>query len=196
MSETHGPSTTFAGDSNPNATKNTMWGFALVSFLIAPVAILTAILTYLVFSVGRISYKVLAGFTAIYGLVLLVTGLLPKSVEMYKDSWTSLLSILGAEGNDISGIVINMLLQQSLLSVLVGGIIGSSYAWWRYFRRATWVEMEFRLTPWQLYMKKKNIKNIKSDKNGPPDGRTLGVNDNGEKIVQSERESVAHTFVA
>lgn len=196
MSEAHGPSTTFAGDSNPNATKNTMWGFALVSFLIAPVVILTAIFTYLIFSLGKISYKVLAGFTALYGAVLLVTGLLPKSVDMYKESWVSLLSLIGAESSDIAGIVIQMLLQQSLLSVLLGGIVGSAYAWWRYFRRATWVEMEFRLTPWQVFMKRKNIKDIKADKNGPSDGRTLGINESGEKIVQSERESVAHTFVA
>lgn len=195
MSETHGPSTTFAGDSNPNATKNTMWGFALVAFLVAPVAVLTAIITYLIFSLGRISYKVIAGFTAIYGVILLVTGLLPKSVELYKESWASLLSIMGTESNEIASVIFKMLLEQSLLSVLIGGIIGSAYAWWRYFRRATWVEMEFRLTPWQLFIKHKNIKDIKSDKNGPSDGRTLGINDSGEKIVQSEKESGAHTFV-
>lgn len=195
MSETHGPSTTFAGDSNPNSTKNTMWGLALVSFLVAPVAILTAVLSYLVFSLGRISYRVIAGFTALYGVILLITGFLPKSVDMYKESWLSLLSIMGAESGEITGIIFHMLLNQAPLSVLIGGVIGSAYAWWRYFRRARWVEMDFRLTPWQLFMKHKNIKDIKSDKNGPSDGRTLGINDNGEKIVQSEKESVAHTFV-
>lgn len=195
MSETHGPSTTFAGDSNPNASKNTMWGASLIAFLIAPVAIVTAILTYLVFSVGKISYKVLLAGTAIYGAVLAVTGLLPKSIELYIASWTSLLSILGADSGDIAGIVGQMLLQQTLLSVLIGGALGSVYSWWRYFRRATWVEMEFRLTPWQWFMKKKHIKDIKNDKNGPADGRTLGINEKGEKIIQSEREAVAHTFV-
>lgn len=195
--ETEGPSTLFAGDSNPHAVRNTMWGFFVASFVLAPIAIITAFITYLMFSVGKISYKVLAGFVTVYALILAVTGSIPKAVNSYITSWSHLGEFLesGMDTSTLTPIIISILLGQAPISILAGGIVGTVYAWWRYFRRPSWVEMEFRLTPYQIFMKRKNIKDIKNDKNGPADGRTLGINNSGEKVVQREKEAAAHTFV-
>lgn len=195
--ETEGPSTLFAGDSNPHAARNTMWGFFVATFILAPVAVITAFITYLMFSVGKISYKVLAGFVAAYAFILLVTGSIPKAVNSYLSSWSHIGDFLesGMDTNTIAPVLFSMFLGQAPISILAGGIVGTVYSWWRYFRRPSWVEMKFRLTPYQIFMKRKNIKDIKADKNGPADGRTLGINDVGEKIVQREKEAAAHTFV-
>jgi hypothetical protein len=174
-----------------------MWGFFVATFLLAPVAVLTAFITYLMFSVGKISYKVLAAFIAVYSLVLLVTGSIPKAVHSYIASWTHVGDFLesGMDTSSIAPVIISILLAQAPISILAGGIVGTIYSWWRYFRRPSWVDMQFRLSPYEVFMKHKNIRDIKSDKNGPADGRTLGINERGAKIVQREKEASAHTFV-
>lgn len=195
--ETDGPSTLFAGDSNPHAARNTLWGFIMASFVLAPVAVLTAVITYLTFSIGKISYKVTASFVAIYAFLLVITGGLAASIRGYAASWSPLVDFLqsGMDTSMLTSIIMTILWKQAPLSILVGGVIGASYSWWRYFRRPSWVEMEFRLTPYQYFMKRKNISDIKNDKNGPNDGRTFGINELGEKIVQREKEAAAHTLV-
>lgn len=195
--ETDGPSTAFAGDSNPHAARNTMWGFFFAVFILAPVAVLTAFITYLMFSIGKISYKVLAGFVAMYAFILAISGSIPKAVNSYISSWSYVVDFLeaGMNTDTIAPLLFSIFLSQAPISILAGGVVGTVYSWWRYYRRPSWVQMEFRLTPYQLFMKHKNIKDIKGDKNGPADGRTLGINDNGEKIVQREKEAAAHTFV-
>lgn len=192
--ENEGPNTIFAGESNPNAARNTMWGFLLVVFIVAPIALITAFSVFLTFSLGRISHKVLAGFTALYAVILFATGHLISSFYAYTGSWGNLMENLEL-GMPTSAVILNLLWQQLPISILVGGIAGTIISAWRYFRRPSWVEIKFRLSPYQVFMKHKNIKDIRSNKNGPPDGRTLGINDLGEKIVQTEREASAHTFV-
>lgn len=195
--ENDSPSTLFAGESNPNAARNTMWGFVVAFFLLAPVAVFTAVVTYLTFSIGRISYKVTGAFVALYAAALLLTGGLHVALMSYVKSWTHLTEFLssGMDTSTLPPVITALLWEQAPISILVGGVIGAVYSWWRYFRKPSWVEMEFRLTPYQWFMKRKNINDIKADKNGPSDGRTLGINETGEKIVQREKEAAAHTFV-
>ena len=191
------PNTQFAGDSNPNSDASVAWGASLLFFLAFPLAVITALLTYAAFSWGRISYKVILAFVGIYAAILLITGNIVTSVEHYLHSWSGFIGLAnsGFDTSLIPGAIFTMLGEQFLFSFLLGGIIGSIYCWWRWIRRPSWQEVNFRLTPWEWYMKRKNIADIKANRNGPADGRTLGVNKKGEKIVQSERESVAHTFV-
>lgn len=191
------PNTQFAGESNPNADKNFAWGASVLFFLAFPLAVITALVTYAAFSWGRISYKVILGFVGAYALVLLLTGNIVTSVQNYLHSWSGFASLVasGFDSSKVPGAIFSMLGEQFLFSFLLGGIIGSIYCWWRWIRRPTWQEVNFRLTPYQWFMKRKNIADIKANRNGPADGRTLGVNAKGEKIVQSERESVAHTLV-
>lgn len=191
------PNTQFAGESNPNADKNFAWGASVLFFLAFPLAVITALVTYAAFSWGRISYKVILGFVGAYALALLLTGNIVTSVQNYLHSWSGFVSLAasGFDSSKVPGAIFSMLGEQFLFSFLLGGIIGSIYCWWRWIRRPTWQEVNFRLTPYQWFMKRKNIADIKANRNGPADGRTLGVNEKGEKIVQSERESVAHTLV-
>jgi type IV secretory pathway TraG/TraD family ATPase VirD4 len=191
------PNTQFAGDSSPNSDKNFAWGASVLFFLAFPLAVITALVTYAAFSWGRISYKVILAFVGAYALILLLTGNIVTSVQHYLNSWSGFVGLTssGFESSKIPGAIFSMLGEQFLFSFLLGGIIGSIYCWWRWIRRPTWQEVNFRLTPYQWFMKRKNIADIKANRNGPADGRTLGVNEKGEKIVQSERESVAHTLV-
>ena len=191
------PNTQFAGESNPNADANVAWGASVLFFLAFPLAVITALVTYAAFSWGRISYKVILGFVGAYALILLVTGNIVTSVQKYLHSWSGFVDLAssGFDSSKIPGAIFSMLAEQFLFSFLLGGVIGSIYCWWRWIRRPTWQEVNFRLTPYQWFMKRKNIADIKANRNGPVDGRTLGVNAKGEKIVQSEKESVAHTLV-
>jgi type IV secretory pathway TraG/TraD family ATPase VirD4 len=191
------PNTQFAGDSNPDSDRNFAWGASVLFFLAFPLAVITALVTYAAFSWGRISYKVILGFVGFYAAVLLLTGNIVTSVQNYLHSWSGFTNLVsnGFDTSKIPGAIFSMLGEQFLFSFLLGGIIGSIYCWWRWIRRPTWQEVNFRLTPYQWFMKRKNIADIKANRNGPADGRTLGVNKNGDKIVQTERESVAHTLV-
>lgn len=187
------PSTNFAGESGPNSSTNIAGGAIAIFFLLSPISILTAGLSFLLFSAARISYKVILGTVGLYALALILSGNLLNSFYSYLQSFLTILSIRDADG--IAPAIFMALWQQLPLSLLLGGMVGSIYCFWRWLRRPTWKEFDFRLTPWQWIQKRKNIRNIKTDRGGPGDGRTLGINALGEKIVQTESEAVAHTLV-
>lgn len=195
--DTHNPSTNFAGDSGPQSSANIAWGAGIIFFLLSPLTYVAAAAAYVSFAYGRISYKVILACVGLYTFILLVTGLLFSSATGYLTSFTHLKTIIdsGFATDTIAPSIFQMLLQQAPISILLGGVVGSIYCWINWIRRPSWKEFNFRLTPWQIWKKKKNIKDIKNDRNGPIDGRTLGINASGEKIVQTETESAAHTFV-
>lgn len=187
-------STTFAGDSNPQSAKNMAWGSFLIAAVLAPIAVLTAIVVYVLFSMVRISHKVIAAFVFIYGLALVVTGQITQSISLYIASFLDILKALGTDAN-MANVIIGALLMQAPLSLLVGGIIGVGYSTWRYIRRPVWVDTKFRLTPVQIMRKLKNTYDIRNDKNSPANGRTLGIGDTGDRIIQTDEESEAHTLL-
>lgn len=191
--QTNPTSTTFAGNSNPNTGRNIAWGAILASIVVAPVAALTALCVYFLFSFVRVSHKVLASFVVLYGLGLVVSGQIVNVSHLYLNSFVNILSALG--GEELTSVILQSLLMQTPISLLIGGLVGVCFSYWAYSRRPVWVETNFRKTPVQLYRKFKNTNNIKHDKKSPVGGRTLGVNDDGERIVQTHEESEAHTLV-
>lgn len=185
-------STTFAGDSNPNSQRNVAWGGIALFVLLAPVAVITALIIYFLFSVVRISHRVLGGFVLLYGLALVVTGQIKNVFDLYVQSFLQVLEGIGE--SDMTSLILFAIVQQAPFSLLVGGLLGFVVSWWRFKRRPVWVDTKFRKTPYQLFHQRKNIRDIKTDRNSPPQGRTLGINEDGERINQTEVEASAHTL--
>lgn len=190
-------STTFAGDANPNSARNFGWTFLLFIVVISPIAMVTALVFYALFALGRIAPKVLAAFVGIYALLLALSTMFFNPLQSYVNSWTLVLGILGKSDTNIGWTIIQSILLQAPLSILLGGILGSGYALWRDYRRPKWMKeaTDFRMTPAQQFKLRKNIKDIQRDKNTPGSGRTLGINpDTGERVVQTALEAAAHTL--
>lgn len=187
------PTTTHAGDSNPRSSQNFSWGFLLLFILVAPVAVITALAVYFLFSIVKIHYKVLGAFVLLYGLGVLLSGQAMNVLTSYSSSFLKMFPYLKEQawGDLFTTLFIN----QAPLSLFVGGVIGYIISWWRYKRRPVWVETKFRRTPIQLIRRAINIRNIQKDKGTPPDGRTLGVSYEGDRITQTQAEGTAHTFV-
>lgn len=187
------PTTTHAGDSNPHSRQNFSWGFLLLFILVAPVAVITALVVYFLFSIVKIHYKVLGVFVLLYGLGIVVTGQAKNVVISYISSFLEMFPYLKDQA--WGELLATMFINQAPLSLFVGGVIGYIISWWRYKRRPVWVETKFRRTPIQLFRRAMNIHNIRKDKGTPDNGRTLGVTYEGERITQSKAEGAAHTLV-
>lgn len=201
MSDSSGKaSTTFAGDSSPHSGGNekAAGAFGVLALIVAlPIALLTAAITYGCFTIGRISHKVLWAIVGIYALGIAVTGNSLVIVRNYIQSWHMILDLSSiGDQSSIQAEIIHALILQIPLSILLGGIAGAAYAYWRWIRRASWEVFNFRRTPYQYFMTKKNISDIQSDKNSPKDGKTVGIESTyGHKIIQTDAESRAHTLV-
>lgn len=201
MSDSSGKaSTTFAGDSSPHSGSNekAAGAFGVLAIVVAfPIAILVAFITWACFTVGRISHRVIWAFVGLYTLGIVLTGNSITMVTNYIQSWHMILeaSSLGSS-EAIQAEIINALIMQVPLSVLMGGIVGAGYSYWRWIRRASWEVFNFRLSPYQWLMRKKNIADIQSDRNSPKEGKTVGVESTyGKKIIQTDAEARAHTLV-
>lgn len=192
------PRTWFAGDSSPEDQKKAQETKIIVIalFVLAfPGAALTAGVFFLLFSVARISHKVLFSVALAYTLIISATGLIVGAVKNYVASYANMFSGINENGFSVT-LVFNLLWEQAPLSLVVGSLVGSIYCWWRYFRRPAWEKVRFRRTPLEFYRRRKNISEIQNDKNGPNDGMTLGIDDHtGHKKVQTFKEAAAHTFV-
>lgn len=188
--------TTFADESGPGDNKSIVGGAALIAVLAAPLAALSAVVAYLLFSYGKIHFKVIAGFVAIYGALIAVFGLFDNVLWSFVNSFAHLWRLWDDYSlQGVLSVLFDMTLDQAPLSILIGGLLGAGYAWWRWFRRPSWKEYSFRLTPWQVWKKRRNITDIRRDRATPADGRTLGINAKGERVNQTEYESRAHTIM-
>lgn len=201
MSDSSGKaSTTFAGDSSPHSGNNekAAGAFVVLAIILAfPIALLTAFITWGCFTVGRISHRVIWAFVGLYALGIVITGNALNIVQNYLQSWKMILGASALENSEeIQAEIINALILQIPLSLLIGGIVGAGYAYWRWIRREQWQVFKFRLTPYQWVMRKKNISDIQSDRNSPKDGKTVGIESTyGQKIIQTDAEARAHTLV-
>lgn len=201
MSDSSGKaSTTFAGDSSPHSESNEKLAGAagaLALVVALPIAVLTGFLAYACFAVGRISYKVLWAFVGLYALGIIVTGNTLSMIRGYIQSWRILLNVPSLDGQQaVQADIFQALLLQVPLSILLGAAAGAGFAYWRWVRRPVWEKIEFRMTPYQWLMRKKNIADIQSDKNSPKNGKTVGIESTyGNKIVQTDAEARAHTLV-
>lgn len=190
---------------------------AFTAFLIAPFLVLTIIVTYSLVGLGKNKPKVIyAGYAIVAGL--LVVSTLPfLSVQWIITLVTDTLTQI-AEGQ-FEGVWSYILIPlkfyvfQIPLDLLIGGFCGCVYIAYRMFYRDKWEEVSFKPTPIQKMKERKNIADIQNDRNSPEEGRTLGIethrrfpsqkkrnknvgnNFYGEKVIQTPRESAAHTLV-
>lgn len=165
--------------------------------LVAPVVALTATVFYMLFSYLRINYRVFWQITALSAVAVFIASLFGyNAIDSFVSSYSYVPGIFDSFTlSNVAHTLGVVLLHQFPLSFVVGGAIGATYSWWRWFRRPEWKQYKFRLTPLQIVKKKRNIADIQNDRNTPPDGRTLGINMEGERVNQSEHEARAHTFV-
>lgn len=181
------------------ADRNTLIGIGCFIAALVPVVSITAWLTWLIFSVGRVKRSVIASFLALYSVILVLITPLVNPIGLYILSWTvgapTLIQQITAKQDFVSTLIL-ILVRQAPVSIVIGGVIGLLYASHAWSKKADWEETKFRLTPKQWYIKRKNIKDIQSNKNSPTDGVTLGIaKNNGTKIIQSDRQAAAHTLI-
>lgn len=201
MSENTGKaSTIFAGDSSPGSgheakTAGAVAGLAIIIAL--PVALITAVAIWASFTWGRISHRVIWSVVALYAVGLIATGNAVTAITKYIESWNIISNAAQSNGDQsLESAIFEALVLQAPISILIGGIVGATYSYWRWLRRASWETFNFRLTPYQWLKKKKNISDIQSDKNSPDNGKTVGVESTyGKKIIQTDAEARAHTLV-
>lgn len=168
--------------------------FALLALLAMPLVGITALISYLLFAVAKIRISVLAVFGLIpSALMLLVVW--PYASTEFLASFTITLPAMFQQEIGIGEGIFTYLKEQLLVSLPLGILAGIIYSAYRWHTRPIWVTTKFRLTPFEVWKKKRNIKNIKSDKGAPVNGMTLGVEDDGKRVVQSFDESRAHTLV-
>lgn len=200
MSDT--PRTWFAGKSAPEDRKglNPSTLTALITFLLSPLGVVTAVLGYyLAFSMARLSWKVIAGTTGIYGaLWLLLGGAQHSAILNYFRPWRDIIRAVrdGVIGSTLAAEWPGWLLAQAPLSLLLGGIGATVFSWWKWFRRPSWEPNDRVPGPLDVWRRKRVIASIASDTDGPNNGITLGFTHWGKKIVQLDTEAAGHTFVA
>lgn len=187
--------TNFQGDQKEEPQNRIPTGLLLsvAFFVLSPITALAAAITWFIFSWGRVRRSVIVAILGVYLLGAVFFAL--PIFHAFVSSWTvTFPSILSNKITPVQGIL-TMLGQQVFLSLPLGVTAGLIYASWRWITRPVWDEIIFRITPWELYERKKNIKDIKGDKNGPQNGTTLGVTEYGKKIIQTDKEASAHTLV-
>jgi len=161
--------------------------------IISPLTAIAAVGVYVLFSYVRIKRSVIA----LYSLPLFLgIGIFIKPIlEAFKDSWTVTFPAMTSKKITPTEGIFTMLFQQMWLAIPVGILVGLAVVSWLWYRRARWQEIKFRKTPWEKMRYNRTVKKIKADEDTPIDGMTLGVNPDGERVVQSTDEAAAHTFI-
>jgi hypothetical protein len=167
---------------------------ALLILLASPLTVISAISTYLIFAKGRVKLSVIAWFGLVPYLVILAF-FWQDVLARFIASWTYTIPGMISQEIPLEIGLFDVFTQQALLSLPIGVIVGLIYSAYKWSTRPVWIETEFRLTPIEWLKRKKNIKDIRTDKNSSYDGMTIGIDDRGERIIQSYKESVGHTLV-
>lgn len=191
--------TVYAGESGPNddGVRTGVLIATIMAALALPVISFSAFAVWAVFSWMHIRRSAIAAFLGLYTLILLLISPWFNSLTFFITAWTiNVPKIVDSQGEEIIPQILAIIGRQAPLSIVIGTSIGLIYASWFWkFRRAKWEEVDFKLTPWEWYRKKKNIEDIREDKNSPLNGMTLGIDQKtGKKIIQTDIEASAHTF--
>lgn len=191
----------------------------LITFLIAPIAVITALVTYSLVGIGRNKPKVVYTAYALIAGALLISAVPFLSINWMGNLFTD--SFHAQTEGTIDGvtgylfILIKFYLLQVPIDIIIGGFFGCLYTMYRMFFRDRWKETDFKPTPIQKLKEKKNRQQIQQDTNSPEAGRTIGIetyrrfppvkgkknnknignNFHGEKVIQSPGESAAHTLI-
>lgn len=190
------PSTFFHSSSSPEDKQRdrvVLGAVLLVTLFVSPLTIVFFLAMTLAYSRGRIRHKVLLATAALVTAFFAITTLLSFSLRNYADNLVSIVGAITGDGLTF-GLVASVLLMQIPVSAVLGSWLGALYATWAWIRRPSWQEYDFRLTPWEWYRKRKNIRDIIHDENSPKNGGTIGVAKDGRKIVQTDKEAFPHTL--
>lgn len=185
--------TTNAGQIEPNERRNkqtdTVLGI-LVAVLLIPFTAIAGLLTWFAFSRWRYRRSVLASVLGVW-LILIGSWSIPLTV-----SWLTR-SINDNIVNDlkIQEMIAPYVAVQFAVGVPLGMILGLIYCSWRWYQRAEWEKYDFRITPWELRRGRKTAADIRADRNTPMDGLTLGINEHGDRVVQTDRDASLHTIM-
>lgn len=185
-----------AGENNPYAEKRNKQALAasfILATILAPIVMLSALATWATFSYLKIRRSVILMYLGIY---LLVAGwTIPVfALNLIIENTTIFVSEL-LEGNFDWGSFLPLTVGHILVGVPLGIILGLIYASWRWIRRPIWQTFEFKPAPWEIWKGRKTVKEIQNDLNTPFNGLTLGVNDAGERVIQTDAAAAAHTLV-
>lgn len=168
--------------------------FLIAALLTLPLAALTVIIARLAHTKGRIHPSVIAAFAGIYWVILLATGLVLVFGNLYGQSFSMLFQGIN-EGSLTAGLVAGVLVRQLPLGLGIGAAIGSVLIWLNHRRRNEWERITYRITPWQWLRKRRHIEQLRTGANPPANGATLGINELGEKVIQTDEEAASHTFI-
>jgi hypothetical protein len=196
------PRTWFAGKSAPEDQRGPSAGMvsAVVMFVLSPIGAFVAIAAYyFAFSMARLSWKVIAGATGIYGALWFVLGgSRHESLRTYSAPWREIMA--GIKNANLKATIESQwpswLLDQAPLSLLLGGIAASLFSWWKWFRRPAWEANDRVPGPLDILRRKRVIKAIESDTAGPNNALTLGYTRYGRRVMQHDAEAAGHTLVA
>ena len=185
--------TTNAGQADVDRQSDNSRGNALVGVLIAciivPFTAISGFLAWIAFSKWRYRRSVIATF--LVGFVVFVTSWLgPLSISWLVDS-------LPKEGvsTDWGKIILLWITVQFAIGTPVGVALGLIYASIRWFQRSEWEEYDFRITPWELRRGRKTANKIRLDEETPLNGFTLGINNHGDRVIQTDKDAATHTLV-
>lgn len=181
-------------NSNESRLATTIIGVA--GFILLPSVALSAFAVWALFSWGRIRRSVIAASAGIYALLLLMVNIFVPVFQTYVETFTVKVPALIADPSHILNNYLEILLLQTPVNLIIGVLVGLAYTTYRWITRPKWEEYKFRLTPYQIWKRKKNIEDIAHNKNSPHNGTTLGISmEDGHKVVQTDKEASAHTIV-
>lgn len=186
-------STVNAGNANPDSDKRAKQNFALsmiFAFFLSPFALISGVLTWVAFSNWRYKRSVIAVLLGIY--------MIPFTISWFLTNWFTEWILQGLEnifdGDRVFGII-QILTAQLVLGIPLGITAGLIYASYRWRLRPEWVEFDFKPTPWEIKRGEKVAEEIRQDLNTPFDGFTLGINEKGERVIQTDGAAALHTLV-
>jgi len=186
-------------DDDVDEHENPGGGWAVIAgilfFLATPLTIFSAVATYLAFEWQKVRMVTIFWFVLVPYMVILAIFIKPAG-SLFLESWqVTIPKTMNRSYGVLQGLGM-IVLQQAPIAIPFGIIIGLVYCAYRYRVHPDFLERkEYRLSPIEWWKKRKNIKDIQSDKNSPRDGMTLGIDKRGRKIVQTYAESSAHTVV-
>lgn len=170
--------------------------------LYSPLAVLVIALCFVAHKAGRVSHKVLAATAAIYtGLYLCAVFLFGSTAATF-DAYNAPLGRLfnalrkGGLGEFFADNWWFWVSSQAFPSIALGLCVAGGLTWWKHAHEPDWAKKDHTPGPLDRIRRKKTMTAIASDLKGPTDGRTLGVDAFGHRIVQTEAEGAAHTLIA
>lgn len=190
--------------SNGIRPEDIKWYSFLLVLIAAPLTIVTAYITYWVHT----SQRVLVKHILTYGFAPLALISLPfanKNITSLIESWTITLPSMISQKTGLIDGIFTMLAQQLPISLLLGVLIGCIYSYIHTKNLPEWEVPVWRKSPLQLMKIRKTRKAIAFNTHKPhpasikdldkDDGMTLGIDEFGDIVTQTYKDSYVHTLV-